>query len=450
MSKIIFSCSYCDTQYPKWQGQCLSCGKWGTIEQEAVSKKQVEMNISSAKIIDLNKISGKSFPRISCGLDEVDRVLGGGIVAGSLVLLGGEPGIGKSTLVLQIAQCFLKKNLSKNILYISGEESAEQIKMRVDRLEMKVDGLNFASETDINIACATIQKEKPGLVIADSIQTFWDPEDGASAGSVGQVRLSTVKFLEQAKKNSIPIFIIGHVTKDGQVAGPKTLEHLVDTVLYLEGDQYHQYRILRSVKNRFGNIAEIGVFDMQSKGLIEIKNPSEIFLDDKNKQEVGSVITAVLEGTRAFLVEIQALVTKTVFGYPRRLANGFDLNRLQLLIAVLTKRCRLNLATADVHLNIAGGFKIKEPASDLAVCVAIISATKDRPIESGVLVLGEVGLGGELRSVSRLEQRIKEAEKLGFKKVIIPKSRVQFRSSLELMQVKNLNEVVEKLFDYSK
>lgn len=399
------------------------------------------LGVPAGEVEDFDKIEVSEFQRIKVGLNELDRVLGGGIAPGSLVLIGGEPGIGKSTLVLQVANQ-LAKNLSQDILYVSGEESASQIKSRFERLSIQPKNIKYLGETNIETVCATIEKYKPVLSIVDSIQTMYSEDVQSEAGSVSQIRASTVKLMETAKKLNIPIFIIGHVTKEGAVAGPKTLEHLVDTVLYLEGDQYHAYRLLRAVKNRFGSTNEVGVFDMQEKGLVEVENPSEMFLSERDVKKAGSVVTAIIEGSRAFLIEIQALVTSSSFSYPQRRTSGFDFNRLQLLAAVLSKRLNLPLNNKDIHINVVGGFKVKEPAVDLAVCLAIISAFKNKPIDSQMVVFGEVGLAGELRSVSHLEKRISEAEKLGFKKILLPMSRIFPRTSCQLIKVKSLEEVV--------
>ena len=461
MPKIqtIYVCSKCDAQFPKWQGRCSECGGWGTLvaTKEQKNKKTKEI-VEIGEVIDLDKIVGKDFKRIETGILEFDRVLGGGIVPGSLVLLGGDPGIGKSTLVLQIADKITRifheletnkntnknLNVNSNVLYVSGEESAEQIKLRMTRLAIKPENLKFLGETNIETICATIQKLKPKLAIIDSIQTMASEEIPSEAGSVNQVRASTVRLLEVAKKENISIFLIGHVTKEGQVAGPKTLEHLVDTVLYLEGDRYHSYRILRVVKNRFGSTGEVGVFEMRDKGLKEVKNPSEIFLGQRKEILPGSVITCVMEGTRPLLVEIQALTSRTYFGYPQRRAAGFDFNRLGLLIAVLSKRTGLSLGNQDIHLNVVGGLKIQEPAADLAASLAIASSFKSKIASPSMVAFGEVGLGGEIRPISQTEKRITEAEKLGFKKVLFPEGKYRLPSvKCEIVKIKTLNEAIK-------
>ncbi|MGB9609277.1 MAG: DNA repair protein RadA [Minisyncoccia bacterium] len=446
--KTIFVCSKCDAQFPKWLGQCPECGAWGSLEQQLEDKEQklkTKKSVAAGEVVGFDKIKSAEFPRIKTKIEELDRVLGGGIVPGSLVLLGGEPGIGKSTLVLQIADALgssptRSKQITNNVLYVSGEESAEQIKMRLDRLNLSAQNLKFLGETDIEVICATIEKYRPALAIIDSIQTTWFSNLPSEAGSVNQVRACTAKLLEIAKKNHIPIFIIGHITKEGLVAGPKTLEHLVDAVLYLEGDPFHNFRLLRAVKNRFGATNEVGVFDMQEKGLIEVKNPSEVFLASRDLNLPGTVAGAILEGTRAFLVEVQALVTPTHFGYPQRRAIGFDFNRLQLMAAILTQRCGLNLGHYDIHLNIAGGIMVREPAVDLPVCLAIISAYKNKSFDPKAVACGEVGLGAEVRPVSNLEKRIREAEKLGFEKIYIPRFDKIFSSKIKVIQIKNLTD----------
>ncbi|MDD2647156.1 MAG: DNA repair protein RadA [Patescibacteria group bacterium] len=439
--KIIFNCSKCDAQFPKWFGQCPECGSWGTL-QEMVEKqtRAKSLNVSAGDVIDFEEVKGREFPRTKTGLEELDRVLGGGIVPGSLILLGGEPGIGKSTLVLQLAA----KLANNSILYISGEESAEQIKMRLDRLKLPTTNLKFLGETDIEVICATIEKVKPSLAIIDSIQTIWFSNLPSEAGNVNQIKACTAKLLETAKKNNVPTVIIGHVTKEGFVAGPKTLEHLVDTVLYLEGDQFHNFRLLRAVKNRFGATNEVGVFDMREGGLIEVKNPSEIFLASRDKDLPGVVVGAIVEGTRSFLVEVQALVTQTHFGYPQRRSIGFDNNRLQLITAILSRRCGINLGNYDVHINIAGGIDIREPAVDLPVCLSIISAFKNKPFDPKIAACGEVGLGAEVRPINSIEKRIKEAERLGFNKILVPRSDLKsINRKIEIIQIKNLNDAMK-------
>ncbi|MFC1615482.1 DNA repair protein RadA, partial [Patescibacteria group bacterium] len=466
MSKqsTIYICSKCDGQFPKWQGRCSECGAWGTVaetqkpNEAGAGKNKTSAYPDNARIVNLSDIKGGEAERIKIGIEEIDRVLGGGIVPGSLILLGGEPGIGKSTIVLQIAEKLntppcpplikgrsvnvppLANVENVNVLYVSGEESAEQIKLRMDRLKINSQAVQFLSETNVESICGAIQKHKPALAIIDSIQTVYSNEISAEAGNVSQIRAATAKLMGVAKMpiSSSPensddknpaIIIIGHITKDGSVAGPKTLEHLVDTVLYLEGERYHTYRLLRTVKNRFGSTNEIGVFEMSSLGLQEVKNPSALFMEEHKEKLPGTIIASVMEGTRPFLIEIQALATTTHFGYPQRKVSGYDLNRLQLLLAVLQKRMGLNFGNKDVYLNIVGGFKIQEPSADLAVCLALISALKNIALHNGAVAFGEVGLGGEIRQVSQHEKRITEATKLGFKNIICPKNKKTSTSS---------------------
>lgn len=440
--QTIYECSYCQAQYPKWAGRCDQCGKWGTIaEANPLEVQSKDSKNLAGNLVDFSQIDNKDIKKIETGIEEFDRVLGAGIVTGSLVLIGGDPGIGKSTLALQIASRAAKKG--SQILYVSAEESAGQVKNRIERLGLQTNGLNFLAENNSGIICATIVKHKPDLVIIDSIQTILDYEAGEQAGSVSQARLNVSKFLNIAKKNNTAIFLIGHVTKEGTVAGPKMVEHLVDTVLYLEGDKFHQYRVLRTVKNRFGATNEVGIFEMQDKGLIEVKNPSQIFIEQRKEDAPGSVITCVMEGKRPILVEAQALVSKTVYGYPVRKSLGFDVNRLQLLATVLSKRTQINVLSHDIFLNIAGGLKIQEPAADLSVICAIYSAYENSPADKDLAVFGEVGLGGEVRSVSNIELRVKEALKLGFKKIIIPFVNKNFDS--QVVKVKNIQAALAVL-----
>ncbi len=417
MLQELFECQNCGAQNTKWAGRCTECQKWGTLikKQRTIdphAPKKTEAAYSPAKTTQLKDIKDQGLTRIITPIAEFNRVLGGGIVPGSFILLGGEPGIGKSTLALQLAATISKT------LYISGEESVAQIKLRADRLGLNAPTLSLANESNVEIIGATLQAEKPTLLIIDSIQTIASAEIEGEAGSVTQVRAATIKLLEIAKSTNTPVILIGHVTKEGTVAGPKTLEHLVDTVLYLEGDRHHFFRILRTVKNRFGATDEVGIFEMKEKGLEEVQNPSASFVAERASNLPGTVLTCLLEGTRPILVEIQALVSKTAFGYPTRKASGFDINRLHVLIAVLQKRAGLALEQYDIHLNIVGGLDANEPAADLAVCLAIASAYKDKPLGTDLAAFGEVGLGGEVRSISQLEKRVKECEQLGLKRAI--------------------------------
>ena len=448
-NKTVFVCSGCGYESPKWMGKCPACNEWNSFYEEKVvlsssSKSGTKKEIS--KPIELNKIEGKSESKISTGFNELDRVLGGGLVNGSLILLGGEPGIGKSTLILQICN---KIKTDGKVLYISGEESGEQIKLRADRLGVKNDNLLFLSETNIENIEENILSINPKLVIIDSIQTMFSEEITSAPGSVSQVREITAKIMRTCKENGITTILIGHVTKDGNIAGPRVLEHMVDTVLYLEGERYFSYRMLRGVKNRFGSTNEIGMFEMQSEGLVEITDPSKVLISEREENPSGSVIIATMEGTRPLLVEFQALTTPTVFGMPRRTANGIDYNRLAVLIAVLEKKLGLNLGNQDVYLNVVSGLKINEPAIDLGIIAATVSSFKNLPIDTGTVVLGEVGLTGEIRSVNLIEKRLKEAEKLGFKRCIIPESNrklLKENYKLDIIGVKNINEAMKSLF----
>lgn len=441
MSKItkVFECAACGAQHPKWEGRCRQCGKWGTLGEHAAtshnSQAPASIDVAPASTINFNQVDTARLPRIQTKINEFDRVLGGGIVPGSLVLIGGAPGIGKSTLLLQVMAAVGKG------LYISGEESASQIKSRFDRLKLSSDNIQFSSETVTEKICATINQLKPKLTIVDSVQTIRSADSNSASGSQSQVTISTGKLMETAKNSNLPIFIIGHITKQGIVAGPKTLEHLVDTVLYLEGDPKHFYRLLRSVKNRFGSIDEVGIFEMTELGLQEVDNPSKVFLQDFDASSPGTVTTVVMEGTRPLLVEIQALTSKTYFGYPKRATSGFKKSRMELLIAILSKRLKLGLGQFDIYLNVAGGLKITEPASDLAAALAIISSFKDKPLPPKTCVFGELGLGGEVRPVPFLEKRLREAENLGFANVICPVGKKEIKSKLKVKNIKNVMEL---------
>ncbi|XOU94436.1 MAG: DNA repair protein RadA [Candidatus Kerfeldbacteria bacterium] len=443
--QIIHTCNKCDAQYPKWQGRCTECGEWGSLGEQSIIKKtkNISNNKSeSAELEVLAEVDIKNEHRLKSGIYEFDRVLGGGIVSGSLILLGGDPGVGKSTLALQAGGNLATGD--KQVLYVSGEESSAQVKIRFTRLGLSTTNLKFIGETSLDTILATIEKHDPDLVIIDSIQTLNYSEIESEAGSISQVKAVTAKLAEIAKDKKIPIILIGHVTKDGSVAGPRTLEHLVDVVLYLEGDRYHAFRILRAVKNRFGSTSEVGVFDMQSGGLKEVTNPSKIFLSDRKTDSPGSVVTAVVEGSRSFLVEIQALVTRTAFGYPQRRANGIDINRLQMLIAVLIKKAGLFLGNQDIHVNVAGGFKISEPSVDLAVCLAIASAFKNKLISKTTATFGEVGLGGELRTVSQVDKRMEELKKMGFKKIVMPKTKLNIKvDNINIITSDTISEIIK-------
>ena len=453
-NKTVFVCSGCGYESPKWMGKCPACNEWNSFYEEKVisnSSSNSGKKKEASKPIELNKIEGKTESKISTGFNELDRVLGGGLVNGSLILLGGEPGIGKSTLILQICN---KIKTEGKVLYVSGEESGEQIKLRADRLGVKNENLLFLSETNIENIEENILNLNPKLVIIDSIQTMFSPEITSAPGSVSQVREITAKIMRTCKENAVTTILIGHVTKDGNIAGPRVLEHMVDTVLYLEGERYFSYRMLRGVKNRFGSTNEIGMFEMQSEGLVEITDPSKVLISEREENPSGSVIVATMEGTRPLLVEFQSLTAPTIFGMPRRTANGIDYNRLAVLIAVLEKKVGLNLGNQDVYLNVVSGLKINEPAIDLGIIAATVSSFRNVPIDTGTVVLGEVGLTGEIRSVNLIEKRLKEAEKLGFKKCIIPESNrklLKENYKLDIIGVKNINEAIKAIgMNFSK
>lgn len=450
-TKTVFTCQNCGYQAPKWLGKCPDCNNWNTFVEEdyaAPAAKAGKERVALYKEgpVLLKDVEVKDSARTKTNIAELDRVLGGGVVPGSVILIGGDPGIGKSTISLQISNQLTKQD--KTVLYISGEESVAQTKLRAKRLgSSESEKLYIVNQTDLSLISGYIDKIKPDAVFIDSIQVIFDPQISSSAGSVSQVRESAGILTQIAKTTNTSVFIIGHVTKEGSLAGPRVLEHIVDTVLYFEGDRFSAYRILRAVKNRFGSTNEIGVFEMGAEGLREVKNPSEIFLSERPKDVSGSVVVPVLEGTRPLLVEIQSLVSKSSFGYALRRAQGFDFNRLSLLIAVLEKRIGLHLEAQDVFINVAGGIKIEDPAADLAVAVAVASAFRDQPVMPEAVVLGEVGLASEIRSVSQLTLRINEAQKLGFKRCILPKNNSRNpelkKSSIELIPVSNLKEALD-------
>ncbi len=451
-SKTVFVCNNCGYESAKWLGKCPACNEWNSFYEEKIAKTtdgafSTDKKTKSAKPSSLNSIEGKEATRTSTGVNELDRVLGGGIVKGSLILLGGEPGIGKSTLILQICD---KMQGEGKVLYVSGEESAEQIKIRADRLGINNEDIMFLGETDIDIITQAIEEMNPKLVIIDSIQTMYSDEITSAAGTVSQVREITARIMKICKGQAITTIIIGHVTKEGNIAGPRVLEHMVDTVLYLEGERYFSYRILRGVKNRFGSTNEVGMFEMQDKGMVEITNPSSILISEREDNPSGSIIVATLEGTRPLLIELQALTTPTVFGMPRRTANGIDYNRLTLLMAVLEKKAKMNLSSQDVYMNVVSGIKIAEPAIDLGIILAVASSFKNISIPVDVVAIGEVGLTGEVRSVNMIEKRLKEAEKLGFKKCIIPennKKLLKDKYKLDIIGVRNIEEALGKLYN---
>lgn len=451
--KSVYVCSSCGYENPKWYGRCPSCGEWDTLEERVVSNEPASIAKLKSGSLErgvsqkIKDIQSDGEHRYMTGLSEFDRVLGGGIVKGSLVLLSGDPGIGKSTILLQVCQ-YLGQELK--ILYVSGEESAHQIKLRADRLGVDTDNLFVMAETDVEILCEHIKSDKPDLVIVDSIQTVMLSELSSSCGSITQVRESTNYIMRTAKDFNIPVIIVGHVNKDGNIAGPKVLEHVVDAVLYIEGERNYNYRILRAVKNRYGSTNEIGVFEMLDNGLHQVENPSMMMLSGRPKNSSGSCVACAMEGSRPILAEVQGLVTPTTFGNPRRMANGFDYNRLSMILAVLEKRCGYFFGNMDVYLNVVGGLKLYEPAADLSVAMALVSSLKDAVVREDVLAFGEIGLAGEVRSVSHCEQRVKEAARLGFTKVVIPKDNLksiskELTSEIEIIGVKYLSQAFEEI-----
>ena len=445
--KTLFVCSECGYESLKWLGQCPDCHSWNTLEEQVVSAGSTvgvpTANRTVSTAVSLSSVNPGDEPRLKCGISELDRVLGGGIVKGSVVLLGGDPGIGKSTLLLQLCEAFRDK---MNILYVSGEESAVQIKLRAKRLGVSGDNVTVITETDTAAVCEFIMKNKPELVMIDSIQTMHIPEISSSAGSVVQVRESTNMLLRTGKAHNIPIMIVGHVNKGGEIAGPKVLEHIVDTVLYFEGERNQAYRILRAIKNRFGSTNEIGVFEMGEKGLYEVENPSAMMLSGRLTDVSGGCITCIIEGTRPILSEVQALVTTTGFGNPRRMSNGFDYNRLNMLLAILEKRQGLYFSNLDTYLNVVGGIRLTEPAADLSICMALVSGLRDTPINEKCIAFGEVGLSGEIRAVERANERVREAVRLGFNSIVLPKASLKQLSGIpkevSLIGVKNIGEAI--------
>ena len=493
-AKSVFVCSECGYEAPKWMGRCPSCGSWNTFYEEKLEATSSSGNVvklrESEKPRKLNSVEGRDEIRTKTGYEEVDRVLGGGLVKGSLVLLGGEPGIGKSTLILQLcnklAGSYNKSDSNCNrivrsdnkiasegnktanegnktasegdkiagdenrgiVLYVSGEESAEQVKLRADRLNINNDNIMFLGETDIDAIETQILDIKPKLVIIDSIQTMFSNEITSAPGTVSQVREITARIMKCCKQNQITTIIIGHVTKDGNIAGPRILEHMVDTVLYLEGERYFSYRILRSVKNRFGSTNEIGMFEMKNEGMCEVTNPSSVLISEDSEEVPGACIVCSLEGTRPLLVELQALTTTSIYGIPKRTGNGIDFNKIALLIAVLEKRARMNLGNQDVYLNVVSGMKINEPAIDLGIAAVIASSFKSVYIPKNTAIIGEVGLTGEIRAVNMIDKRLKEAQRLGIKRIIIPQNNMKLLKEsykLDIIGVKNINEALRAL-----
>lgn len=449
-SKIVYVCSNCGNDSPKWLGKCPICGEWNTYNEEVIAKENKSRNdiifgTSKAKPMLLQNIETGEEPRIYLPDEELNRVLGGGLVPGSLVLLGGEPGIGKSTLILQTV---LSIKNSKT-LYISGEESAKQLKLRADRINSDYNSCFIVCETNLEQILVHIRNINPDLVIIDSIQTIFSDTVDSSPGSVSQVRECSASILKFAKETNVPVIMIGHINKEGSIAGPKVLEHIVDTVLQFEGDQHYMYRILRSIKNRFGSTAELGIYEMRQNGLREVSNPSELLLTQNHEGLSGVAIAAAIEGIRPFLIETQALVSTAAYGTPQRSATGFDIRRMNMLLAVLEKRAGFKLIQKDVFLNIAGGLKVNDPAIDMAVISSVLSSSLDIAIERHVCMAGEVGLSGEIRPVNRIEQRILEAEKLGFSKILIPHNNLKgftTKVKLEIISVKKVEEAFRQLF----
>ena len=453
--KSIYICKNCGYESAKWYGKCPSCNEWGTLDEETIItenksiKKTGTSSLKNCNVLKLDAIDSSTEFRYNTGISELNRVLGGGLVKGSLVLLSGDPGIGKSTLLLQICN-YLSKDLSA--LYVSGEESAYQLKMRAKRLNVKSDNLSVMCETDAEVVCEYIKTAKPNIVMIDSIQTMSIPELSSSTGSITQVRECTNLFMQTSKNNDISIILVGHVNKDGNIAGPKVLEHIVDTVLYFEGERNYSYRILRAAKNRFGSTNEIGVFEMNDTGLSQIESPSMALLAGRPINVSGTCVTCLIEGSRPILAEIQGLATTTGFGNPRRMSTGFDYNRMAMIIAILEKRAGYFFSNMDCYLNIVGGLRADEPASDLAAAVALISSLKDTVIDSETIVFGEIGLAGEIRMVNNCEQRIKESERLGFKRCIIPRQNMKKLnksafSDIEVIGVRNIREAFEVATD---
>ena len=449
-SKTMFFCTECGNETPKWAGRCIACGAWNSIVKQPKQKKSSKIekkpfNKTSVKVKNITDLHGDEEIRFSTGMRELDRVLGGGAVKGSLVLVGGAPGIGKSTLMLQICK---KLGEQFRVLYISGEESVHQLKLRAKRLQAESDSLYVLSETNLGDVIECVYEERPDVLIVDSIQTLYDEELNSPAGSVGQVKNCTMKLMQLAKEGNVTVFVIGHVNKDGFIAGPKVLEHMVDCVLYFEGEQHMAYRILRAAKNRFGATNEIGVFEMMDCGLREVEKPSEMLLSGRPEDAPGSCVTCVMEGARPVLAEIQALIAPSNANYPRRTCNGLDTNRASMLLAVLEKRGKLKVSQCDAFFNIIGGLTLDEPAADLATLVAIASSYLDKPIPAKLAAVGEVGLSGEVRSISHAQQRLGEVQRLGFTKCIIPAQqldKLRTPKDLQLIPVKNVGQVLQLL-----
>jgi len=444
-----FVCQNCGYESIQWLGKCPSCGSWNTFSEEFEKKTKTKSSSSkissSEKLFNINeRVDLKTF-RVKTGISEFDRVLGGGLIQGSVILIAGDPGIGKSTLVLQAVS-----KLNNKVIYVTGEESLEQISLRASRLKIQNENLFILPETNLNLILEIFEREAPSVVVIDSIQTIYREELDGSPGTIGQIRECTASLMEYAKKNNVAVIIIGHITKDGLIAGPKALEHIVDTVIQFSGEKNYSFRILRAIKNRFGSTNEIGIFEMQENGLKEVENPSQVFLAEREYGASGSVVTSIIEGTRPLLVEVQALVTASGYGMAQRVTTGFDSRRLSILLAVIEKRLNFKLSQFNVFLNVAGGVEIDEPAADLAACIAIISSIKDIPADSLTCVVGEVGLGGEIRAVSYIEKRIQEAQKLGFKKIVVPVQKLNLSLSdyqINIVQIKTLKEAFKEILE---
>ena len=440
-----YICQSCGADFPRWSGKCDACAQWNTLVEEVVRQEAkgrgARALTGDAQVRPITRVDAREDDRLRTGLPELDRVLGGGIVPGSMTLLGGDPGIGKSTLMMQLGRG------DARILYVSGEESLRQIKLRAERLGVAGENFLVLAETNLEAILHAVDEQKPQLVVVDSIQTVYRPELESAPGSISQVRESTAFLLRYAKSAGIPMVVVGHVTKEGVIAGPRVLEHMVDTVLQFEGDQHHTYRIVRGLKNRFGSTNEIGIFEMREEGLREVANPSEVFLSDRTRGISGSCVCASIEGTRPLLLEVQALVTSSSYGMPQRTVSGLDARRVSLLLAVLEKRYGLRVGQYDVFVNVAGGVRIDEPAVDLAVCAAVVSSARDAAIDHGTAVVGEVGLGGEVRSVGQVEKRVAEAEKLGFRRIMIPRGGLpgKRKREIEVVEVDLLAEAMEKI-----
>jgi len=449
-----YVCQNCGAVYPKWQGKCDACGEWNTIVEEVVGGggfSNFNPRKSKGNIVDFVPLSGaqEQLDRLSTGINELDRVCGGGLVAGSVILVGGDPGIGKSTLLLQVCAKVANLTSKPEVYYISGEEAIDQVRIRAKRLGLEQSPVNLASCTEIKDIIATLEKANAAVVVIDSIQTMYLDEVDSTPGSVTQVRACSYELIKLAKRKGFTLFLVGHVTKQGEIAGPRVLEHMVDTVLYFEGERGHHFRILRAVKNRYGATDEIGVFEMQDKGLVEVANPSALFLAERQGNVSGSCVFAGVEGSRPLLVEIQALVSQSGYSSPKRAVVGWDSNRLAMVLAVLEARCGMNLSSHDVYLNIAGGLRITEPAADLAVALAVTSSLRNRPLPADMVVFGEIGLSGEIRAVAQPSLRLKEAKKLGFNSAIIPQGRAndkKYSTDINLHEIGNVQRLIN-LFD---